>query len=233
MPAHDEEFNWRESLERMGQAAMDLLTGLGGRVASGEGVAPTGHEMTESRPVSGFSQIKLAGIGMLNIEQSDVDSLSITADEALLHQLTSEVVGDTLELGIRSHLTLTFQRRPRIIYTVKVKNLTGIQLTGAGMVNAHGIHTDTLTVTMSGAGDMTISGGARVQTLKITGAGNYHALEFQTDEADVLISGAGAAHISASATLNATVSGAGSVTYYGSPRISQHISGIGSVKPGR
>lgn len=231
MSTRDEEFNWRESLERMGQAAMDLLTGLGGRVGSGEGVAPSGNEITESRAVSGFTQIKLAGIGTLNIEQADADSLKITADEALMPHLTSEVVGDTLELGMTPHLTL--HRRPRIIYTVTVKNLTGIQLTGAGMVNAHGIHTDTMSVTMSGAGDMTLSGDARVQKLKITGAGNYHAHEFQTDEADVLISGAGNAHINANSTLDATVSGAGSVTYYGSPRISQRITGIGSVKPGR
>lgn len=231
MSTRDDGFNWVESLERMGHAAMDLLTGLGGRVGSGEGVAPTGHEATESRAVRSFTQIKLAGIGTLNIEQADADSLSITADEALLPHLTSEVVGDTLELGIAPGITL--HKRPRIIYTVTIRNLTGIQLTGAGMVNAHGLHTDTLTVTMSGAGDMTISGAGRTQTLKISGAGNYHAHEFQTDDADVLISGAGNAHISASTTLNATVSGAGSVTYYGSPRISQHISGIGSVKPGR
>ncbi|HET9110409.1 MAG TPA: head GIN domain-containing protein [Ktedonobacterales bacterium] len=229
MSTHDDEFNWRESLERLGSAALDLVTGLGARV-SGEAQGPVGSGVvvTESREVSGFTRIKLAGFGTLNITQTGTESLSITADDNILPHLTSEVVDGTLELGVKPRLS--FRPMKHITYTVTVNSLDGIQLTGAGTVHASGIQTQSLSVMISGAGDMTISGSAPLQTVKISGAGNYDASELQTESSEVTISGAGNARINASRTLNATVSGAGAVKYTGSPQVSQRITGIGSVR---
>ncbi|HZC04202.1 MAG TPA: head GIN domain-containing protein [Ktedonobacterales bacterium] len=231
MPTQDDEFNWRQSLERLGSAALDLVTALGGRV-SGEHDGPVGSGtvVTEPREVSGFTQIRLAGFGTLNITQTGTESLSITADDNILPHLTSEVINGTLELGVKPRLT--FRPMKHIVYTVTVKSLEGIQLTGAGTIHASDIQATGFSVTISGAGDMTITGSAQSQTVKISGAGNYNGQAFQTASADVTITGAGNARINASETLNATVSGAGMVTYTGAPRVSQRITGIGSVKAG-
>lgn len=234
MPTQDDEFNWRQSLERLGSAALDLVTALGGRVGSerpGEqGPLGSGTVVTETREVSGFTQVRLAGFGTLNVTQTGEESLSITADDDILPHLTSEVVNGTLELGVKPRLS--FRPMKRITYNVTVKSLDGIQLSGAGSVHVSGITASAFSVAISGAGDMTITGSAHSQTVKISGAGNYNAREFQTEAAEVMITGAGNARVSASHSVSATVSGAGAVTYYGSPQVSHRITGIGSVKQG-
>jgi hypothetical protein len=230
MPSQDDEFNWRQSLERLGSAALDLVTGLAGRAAGEQGPLESGTVVTETREVSGFTQVRLSGFGSLNVTQTGAESLTISADDDILPHLTAEVINGTLELGVKPRLS--FKSMKRIVYTVTVKSLEGIQLAGAGTIHAADIRASSLSVAISGAGDMTISGGAHAQSVKISGAGNYNAREFQTDIAEVVITGAGNARVSASQSVSATVSGAGAVTYYGTPQVSQRITGIGSVKQG-
>jgi hypothetical protein len=230
MPTQDDEFNWRESLERLGSAARELVTGLAGRATGEQGPLGSGNVVTEPREVSGFTQIRLSGIGTLNVAQTGTESLTISADDDILPHLTSEVINGTLELGVKPRLSLKPMKR--IVYTVTAKNLEGILLSGAGAIHATDIKAGAFTVTISGAGDMTISGGAQSQTVRISGAGNYNAREFQTEATEVSITGAGNARVNASKSVIATVSGAGVVTYYGSPQVSQRITGIGSVRQG-
>jgi hypothetical protein len=224
----DDEINWRQSLERLGQAALDLVTSLGARTTGEPGHEGSGTVATESREVSGFTQIKLAGFGVLNITQTGTESLSITAQDDVLPYLTSEVIDGTLELGVKSRPSLKSLRR--VEYNVTVKSLEGILLSGAGTVHVTDLQTSSLNVRISGAGDMTVKGAAQSQTVKLSGAGNYNAKDFQTESADVMITGAGNARVSASQMLTATVSGAGVISYYGSPRVNQRITGIGSIK---
>jgi len=234
MPPQDDEFNWRQSLERLGSAALDLVTGLSGRMGSDrpgeQGPLGSGTIVTETREVSGFTQVRLAGFGTLNVSQTGTESLTITADDDILPHLTSEVINGTLELGVKPRLS--FRPMKHITYNVTVKSLTGIQLSGAGTVHVNDIKPEAFNVAISGAGDMTVTGSAHSQTVRISGAGNYNAREFQTDAAEVVITGAGNARVSASQSVSATVSGAGAVTYYGSPQVSHRITGIGSVKQG-
>jgi hypothetical protein len=188
--------------------------------------------ITETREVSGFTRVKLSGVGALRIAQTGTESLTISAEDNLLPLLTSEVVDGTLTLGMKQGNILLRPTRP-IIFTLTVRDLESIQLSGAGTVEAVNLRTSALSVALSGAGDMTLSGAAQSQTLSISGAGHYKAKDFQTSSTEIKISGAGDATVSASETLDAAVSGAGSVTYYGSPRVTQRITGIGSIKQGR
>lgn len=230
MSTQDDEFNWRQSLERLGQAALDLVTALGARTTGEQGPSGSSAPVTETRAVSGFTQIRLEGIGTLNITQGAADALTITADEDVLPHLTAEVVNSVLELGVKPRLSLKSLRR--VTYNVTVQKLEGIQLSGAGNVRATGIQTGAFTVAISGAGDVTIAGSAQSQNVRITGAGNYNASDFQTDTTDVTITGAGNARVNASQMLYATISGAGAITYHGMPQVSQRITGVGSVKQG-
>lgn len=228
MSPHDDETNWRQSLERLGQAALDLVSSLGAR-GSGERTATgSGTTVTETREVSGFTQIRLLGFGTLDISQTGTESLTISAYDDLLPHLTAEVTNGVLELGVTPRLSLKSLRH--VVYTLTVKNLDGITLAGAGRVHASDIQTSSLSVAISGAGDMTISGAAQSQSVRISGAGNYNGQAFETARAEVTITGAGNARVNASQSLDATVSGVGGVTYSGSPQVSQRISGVGSVR---
>ncbi|HEX8731412.1 MAG TPA: head GIN domain-containing protein [Ktedonobacterales bacterium] len=228
----------------VGVLLSSCVTSIGGTVGSGTA-------KTETRNVSGFTGVTFSGVGTLNITQTGTESLTVSADDNLLPLLTSTVTNDTLTLGVKPGNAI-HPTKP-IVYTLTVKSLNNMTLSGAGTINATNVTTNALhvilsgagaikatnitasalNVALSGAGSMTISGRAPSQTAVVSGIGAYNARNFPTDSAQMTISGAGSATITVNKTLTAVVSGAGSVTYYGSPsQVTKTISGSGSIKQG-
>ena len=72
----------------------------------------SGHVETETRQVSGFTGIDLAGSGEVTIEQGDAESLTIEADDNVLPALTSKVSDSTLKLGKKPGTTVRTKREP-------------------------------------------------------------------------------------------------------------------------
>lgn len=195
------------------------------------GTIGSGQVATETREVSGFTRIRFTGVGVLNITQTGTESLTVSADDNLLPMIVTRVRGGVLELGMEGHATIT--PKTRITFTLTIKTLDNIELSGAASIHANDIHTDTLDVNFSGAGKMEITGSAQRQTVLVSGAGAYEAKDFKTAVTDARITGAGYAHVYASDTLDAKVSGVGKITYYGPAQVYPKVSGIGSIKPGR
>ena len=194
------------------------------------GTNGSGNVKTESRPVSGFTSVRLSGVGHLIITQTGTESLSVTTDDNILPLITTTVSNGALAIGIKPGNSIG--KVTQLDYSLTVKTLSEIDVSGAANVTATGLTPNTLTLSLSGASDATVSGQAQALTLTISGAGNYNGRQFAIHTATVTISGAGDASVAASDTLNATISGAGAVTYYGSPHVTQHISGAGSIKQG-
>lgn len=224
---------WRRSLSALGLVvALGLATALSSCTVVGiGGTTGSGTIKTETRNVSGFTKIQFSGVGVLNITQAATESLKVSADDNILPLLTSTVNNGTLTLGIKSGYVVTPSKS--ITYTLTVKQLDGVTLSGAGEINAKDFTASALSVTISGAGRMVINGSAQSQTALVSGVGSYDAKDFKTASTKVTISGTGSATVYASQTLDATVSGAGSVTYYGSPQVTKTVSGVGSIKQGQ
>ncbi|WIG58366.1 MAG: hypothetical protein OJF49_001112 [Ktedonobacterales bacterium] len=194
-------------------------------------VVGSGNVKTETRNVSGFSGVALSGAGALNIAQTGVESLSITAEDNILPLITTQVVNNKLEISYQSGTT--FQPTKPVIFNLTVKTLDALDISGAGNVTATGITATALTINLSGAGNISVSGTTQSQDVSLSGAGSYSARDLTSQNATVHLSGVGKATVTVSGTLDATVSGAGNVTYYGNPAsVKQNISGIGSVKQG-
>jgi hypothetical protein len=208
----------------------------------------------ETRPVQDFEEVAMEGHGDLVIVQSDAETLEIEADEELLPKLKTEVRGRRLVLGYRNWwdwLTPPWGGSP-IHYTVTMKTVRGVVISGTGTVTASEIRTDDLRLEMSGSGraaigrlaaetlEMRISGSGRLevgggeireQEITISGSGNLRAEDLTSDEADVRISGSGNIRLHAAKALNVHISGSGEVRYRGQPVISQHVSGSGRIAP--
>jgi hypothetical protein len=190
----------------------------------------SGNVKTESRAVSGFSAVTFAGVGDMTITQTGAESLSISAEDNILPLITTDVSGGTLRIGLRPGMV---PRPTRAIhYTVTVKRLDAVTLSGAGTITGSALATDALRVTLSGAGKMTLAGTATQQQVQLSGAGDYDGSGLQSNTARVTVSGLGSARVYVRDSLDATVSGAGSVVYFGSPTVTQHVSGTGAVKKG-
>ena len=187
----------------------------------------SGQLATESRAVSGFSKIDLSGGGELTIQKTGTESLSISAEDNLLPRLTSEVSNDTLILGTKPNTTI-LPEQP-ITYTVTVKDLTGVAVSGSGNIRVPDLTTTALSISISGSGTITVNGTVEDQDLEISGSGGYEAAQLTSKTVKADISGSGTANVLATNVLDVEISGSGTVTYSGNPQIEQEISGSGKL----
>jgi len=195
--------------------------------SSEESGKDTTSVVEESRDVSGFDEVELRGIGNLTIEQTGNESLTVVAEEDVLPKLTTEVANDRLIIGPKPNTTA--RTTEPINYKLTVENLNALAVSGSGDVQAEGIETDRLAVTIGGAGSVEVGGEADEQEIDISGSGDYRAEGLDSKVVKIGVSGAGSAVVNASEHLDANVSGAGSVEYVGDSTVEQDVSGAGRV----
>lgn len=187
----------------------------------------SGNIKTESRTVADFKDVEVSGNAKLNVQQGDMETLTITADDNLLQYLTSDVQNGKLTLGTKF---VSMLPTAPIVYSLSVKHLNTLGVSGSVIVDAKNIHTDSLTVAVSGSGDISLSGEADAQKIAISGSADYKADGFKTKDTSVSVAGSGKAVIAASNRLDVEISGSGDVKYLGSPQVTKSIAGSGSVE---
>jgi hypothetical protein len=116
----------------------------------------SGQVSSESSQVSGFSKVELSGSGELKIEQTGTESLTISAEDNVLPKISSEVSRDTLILGAKSNAKI-IPTKP-ISYSLTVKDLTGLAVSGSGSVTMSKLATPGLSTEISGSAAITASG---------------------------------------------------------------------------
>jgi putative autotransporter adhesin-like protein len=205
-------------------AACNWSDTLGGPTIKG-----SGNLKTETRVVEKFTAIVISGSANLEIEQTGEESLEITVDDNLLELFTTEVTDGTLFIGVAEGKRLSWNGKgPRI--KVTVRELRKLKVSGAVSVKATKLDTDSLTISISGAGSASIAGRTDNLSISISGAGSLNAVDLQAKRATVIVSGAGDVTVNANEELDARVSGAASILYVGSPKLQSRISGAGSIK---
>jgi hypothetical protein len=217
----------------------------------GGAVSGSGVVKTETFKVANFDAISVDYPAEVTVIQGKSESVEIEAEDNLLAQLSVDVENGRLrfentEQNWRERVNPT---KPVRVY-ITVVELNRIQFPTAGKMAIENLETDSLAVSVSGAGDVNLtdldagsldfnlSGAGNINVdgvagnlqLSISGFGNFNGGDLQSQSAEVHISGAGSATVWAQETLDASISGAGSVNYYGSPNVNERISGVGSVR---
>lgn len=202
--------------------------GGGGNSITGPGnvVVGTGATVTETRAVSGISGVSVNGVGLLLIEQTGSESLTVTAAENILPLVTTEIVGDLLILGIQPNTQINTTQG--IVYRLTVRQLDRITLSGATQAEAADLDTNYLEATLSGASAAALAGTAQRQLITVSGASRYDAAALSSRFATVDISGASSAVVRVSDRLEGQVTGAAVLEYYGNPMVD--ISGGATVR---
>ncbi len=187
---------------------------------------PSGLVVTQSRPVQGFSGVALTGVGQVFVEQGAAESLTITAPEDFLPYLSSNVLGDMLELGKAPGLNV--QSAQDIVFRVTVPRLERVRLSGVGDFDISGIDVNRFSAELTGIGRITARGRADRQVVELSGIGDYLAEDLQTRITTVSIHGQTHAVVRVSERLEGTVQYLCKLSYYGSPEVS--VTGNGSVR---
>jgi Putative auto-transporter adhesin, head GIN domain len=209
---------WRRAL---------ALLAVGSVVTACSATAGSGQLATQSRQVSGFTSVELTGVGELSIDQTGTESLTVSAEDNLLPLLTSRVEGDTLILGKKPNTRIVTSKP--ITYTLTMKDITGLAVSGSGTINAPKLTTAALRIEISGSGVITTAGNVDDQSLEISGSGRYLADGLTSNTTTAEISGSGTGNVVASNALDVKISGSGTLTYSGNPQVSQTVSGSGKL----
>ena len=225
-----------------------LALGLAGciNISSWKTIGGSGQVVSEPRSVSQFHEVTLGGSGELSLVQGAEESLMIEADDNLLPLIESEVSGDRLWIGWRN---VNLRPSRTIRYTLHVKDLDSLHLSGSLSARAGSLKTDHLSLSISGSGNIQIakldaktvsahisgSGDTRLagevedQKISISGSGSHQAADLRCQQAEARISGSGRATLWVKDNLTSGISGSGAISYYGHPSVSSHVSGSGRV----
>ena len=221
-----------------------------GAIVAGVAEPPVEEPVTddgrgEVRDVRDFQEVALEGVGTLVIEQGETESLTIEAEPKVLQRIETEVLNGRLTI----RPDRSFKTREPITYFLTIKELTGIDLAGAGRVEAAQLSSDQFRIDGSGAGavvidsltantlDVTISGNVQAQlagtvdsqTVAVSDAAGYAAADLVSRIASVTASGASQVTVNVSESLDARVSGAAHVEYIGDPAVTEDVSAAGRL----
>lgn len=195
--------------------------------SSGTTAQSSGETTSESREVSGFEEVELRGVGNLHIQQGESESLTVEAEEDVLPKIRTKVKDNRLIIGPKRNTTINTTEP--IDYELTVEDLSALEVSGSGDVEAEDISTDELAVTIDGSGDVEISGEVDSQNVEVPGSGDYRAEDLESKQAEVDVGGTGSATVNVNDELDAQVNGTGSIEYIGDPTVTQEVSGTGEV----
>ena len=209
----------------LGASTLLVLLAVSACDGSVFGVRGSGNVITESRDVSGFSEIALFGSGTVRVDVNGTESLTVEAEDNIMPLLKTEVANGRLELSVESSISPTTD----ITYTVAAVELDGVTIAGSGDVTATGIAADLFDVEISGSGRVEPTGTAASLVVEISGSGRYLGEGLEASIGTVRVSGSGEAVVNVTDDLDVDVSGSGGVQYVGEPTITESVSGSGRV----
>ncbi len=212
-------------------------------------VRGSGVTVTETREVSNFDRVELQSIGELSIIQGEPESLTIEAESNIVRRIKTDVWGSTLTIEFTGGGLGDVIPTEPIRYELTMKDISGVQLSGAGRIYSASVATrnldldvsgvgdiiidsleaDDLEVNLTGAGTIDLAGQIRDQDVKLSSVGNYSAGGLESYRARITLSGAGTATLWVTEELDVKISGVGSVDFYGNPVVTQDISGLGRL----
>jgi hypothetical protein len=224
-----------------------LACRVGGIGINRDLVVGSGNMETQEREVRDVERVRLTHIGELTIIQGDKEGLTVEADDNLLRYIETEMRGRELVIGVDDDVQLEPDNPIR--YTLRIKNLDEVSISGSANVYAESLQTGDLSLEISGSGNMTVdalnaedlrlrasgsgnfdlTGEVETQDISITGSGNVTGGDLASRQAEVTISGAGNVTLWVSDGLDIRVTGVGNIDYYGRPEVSQSITGGGEV----
>jgi hypothetical protein len=200
----------------------DVFGGSSSSTTEGSGVAAT-----QTRALTAFDSVELAGANNVVIRVGTEQSVVVRADDNLLNRVTTDVKSGTLVIGNTSG---TFTTNTPMSVAVTVPSLNRLALTGSGNILVRGIRTESLTVTLSGSGNLIGQGTATSLDVTVNGFGNARLTGLAASDVHAVVSGSGNIFVTATKSLDASVPGSGTIIYTGNPQdVTKNVSGSGAI----
>lgn len=180
-------------------------------------VEPSDTLITEERPVVGFDGIDFSTIGEVIITQGESESLVIRGSDNILPLVKTTVEDGILEIRMENGVNITGLNGEKMLtFTITVKDLDNVKISGAGNVTMNDLSTPSLQVKISGAGKVSMEGLTTSSlTVGMSGAGQFELAGLTADSVDINLSGLGEIKLAGEADqATIVISGAGPVQAY-------------------
>ena len=208
-----------------------------------------GPVVSENRIASNFTSINFGVPGDMYYTQDSVYKIEIHAQENIIREIETYMVGNELKIRVRDHVNLRSREDIRI--NVSAPSITGLSVSGSGnikvfepyrpsnarlVVSGSGamtinqLETNNVDAVISGSGElMILNGMVKHEDADISGSGRIDLLGVTAKTARTQISGSGSIKLHVTDELNNKISGSGSVYYKGNPVVNTTVSGTGKV----
>lgn len=190
------------------------------------GVVGSGKAKREVRPVAAFDEIDISGAVDTEIAIAADSRVEISGDDNLVPLVTTKVDGTRLEIDTQK----TMRPKLPLVAHITVPRLTAVRVSGSSDVSLHGVHDDSLELSVHGSGNIRGDGAVHQLRIDVNGSGDLDLDQLAAERASVRLSGSGDVAVAASQALDVHISGSGDVTYRGDPpELKKHITGSGDV----
>jgi Putative auto-transporter adhesin, head GIN domain len=165
----------------------------------------------ESLPI--IRKIVISASGGVNLRQTGKESVNGVALKA------EDLKDGVLELAGAEEVT------------VEVKELPELVVEGSGNVTGTDIKAKRAAITISGSGEVLLSGTADEQVVISVGSGGVNGRGLKGKQATISVDGSADVIVNVTDLLKASIGGSGSIRYCGAPRVEETVSGSGAVVP--
>jgi predicted small secreted protein len=165
-----------------------LVSGCGFQVISG-----SGKLASETRNLSGFTSVTLAGIGNVYLTQGPAESIRIEAEDNLIPYFDTSVQGTTLKIGIKDqYMGASLQPTRPVKFYVTLPKLEAVTLAGSGNIFAGKLQTGAFRISLLGSGDISTDNLAATDLdIHLGGSGNISLGTVSASQVTARIAGSG------------------------------------------
>lgn len=189
-------------------------------------IGDDGPQTTRTRDVPSFTRIDHRDSVDLRLHAGERQRVRVRAGEDVIDDVRTEVRDGTLRV--------TFDHDgfggSDVVVEASVPNLTGIEVSGSGDVDADGIDADAFELRSDGSGDVALQGRVRRLRVDMDGSGDADLTDLAAREARVFVGGSGGLDLRVDELLDVTVDGSGDVEYRGDPRVTEDVDGSGELR---
>ena len=192
-----------------------------------------GHVSVNPQLASDFAFNAINVNGHFDVEFQSRDSFgyTLTAQENLHDYISINLRGNTLYVSTTRNIRTSSGNTPRIV--LQAPYINNINIVGAANIqNWDALYTDTLDITITGAGNISLHGEVNNLDITLSGAGSIDTSKLFANDATVRLNGAGRVILYANETLYARLNGVGHITYYGSASVERRGGGVGRIRSG-
>jgi len=184
------------------------LTACEGSFVIGDG--DDGPRETITQELTPVSTVDIGTSGTMHVVVGDQPSLTITAGQEILDEITAVVHGDTLAIDLPG----TWINTGRIEYELVMPALSSVVVRGSADVRGEIAPAGAATIAVDGSGDVDVTGAGTADevAVEIEGSGDVRLGDLDAQEVTVAIDGSGEVWLAGTtATLGVRIPGSGEV----------------------